>query len=51
MNKKIKIKFAELLDICTPVYINGKILTNVCGYATIHGDSKYIFERIKKEFK
>ena len=35
----------------TPVYINGKILTNVCGYATIHGDSKYIFERIKKEFK
>lgn len=35
----------------TPVYINGKILTNVCGYATIHGDSKYNFERIKKEFK
>lgn len=34
-----------------PVYINGKILTNVCGYATIHGDSKYNFERIKKEFK
>lgn len=30
---------------------DGKILTNVCGYATIHGDSKYIFERIKKEFK
>ena len=32
----------------TPVYINGKILTNVCGYATIHGDSKYNFERIKR---
>mgnify|MGYP000346843844 CR=1 FL=1 len=27
----------------TPVYINGKILTNVCGYATIHSDSKYNF--------
>ena len=32
----------------TPIYINGKILTNVCGYATIHGDSKYNFERIKR---